>query len=76
MNIQELTPDPVSLAERVKMTKKLKNKKSSGYDQVFSYMITLFPPAYVECLEKCFNIWLQECRYPLFLENREVGYFK
>ena len=27
-------------------------------------MIKKLPPSYIDCLAKCFNIWLSECRYP------------
>ena len=26
-------------------------------------MIKKLPPSYIDCLAKCFNIWLRECRY-------------
>jgi hypothetical protein len=62
----KLQLEPVSVLEIQKLIKKLKNKKSSGYDDVSNYMIKMLPPAYVQCLTKCFNIWLQRCQYPEF----------
>ena len=50
----------------------MKNKKSSGYDQISNYMIKLLPPGYVHCLLKCFNDWLQEGRYPNFWKIAKV----
>ena len=56
--------EPISLPEIMKVIKKLKNKKSSGYYEVSNFMIKLLPPAYAQCLVKCFNVWLKECRFP------------
>ena len=67
-----LQVEPVSVFEMQKLIKKLKNKKSSGYDDVSNYMIKLLPPAYVQCLTKCFNIWLQRCHYPEFWKLAKV----
>lgn len=36
----------------LKLIYKLKNKKSSGYEQVSNYMIKIFPPAYKQRLVK------------------------
>ena len=33
-------------------------------DLVSNLMIKKLPPSYIDCLAKCFNIWLRECRYP------------
>ena len=63
---------PILLPEIVKFIKRLKNKKSSGYDQISNHMIKLLPPGYVHCLVKCFNDWLQECRYPDFWKIAKV----
>ena len=32
-------------------------------DLVLNLMIKKLPPSYIDCLAKCFNIWLRECRY-------------
>jgi hypothetical protein len=74
-NISKLIPDkqnPILLPEIVKFIKSLKNKKSSGYDQISNYMIKLLPPGYLHCLLKCFNDWLQECRYPDFWKIAKI----
>ena len=47
-----------------RLIKTLKPKKSSGFDQVSNYIIKKLPPNYIECLARCFNCWLKECRYP------------
>ena len=33
-------------------------------DLVSNLMIKKLLPSYIDCLAKCFNIWLRECRYP------------
>jgi hypothetical protein len=53
-----------SAAEISKLIKTLKPKKSAGFDLVSNLMIKKLPPSYIDCLAKCFNIWLSECRYP------------
>jgi hypothetical protein len=35
-------------------------------------MIKMLPPTYIECLVKCFNSWLKECRYPSFWKTAKV----
>jgi len=56
--------EPTTFFEVQKIIRKLKNKKSSGYDQVSNHMIKLLSPVYVQCLVKCCNHWLKECHYP------------
>ena len=53
-----------SIKEIMRITKKMKGKKSSGYDLVSNQIIKLLPPVYIECLVNCFNGWLKECRFP------------
>ncbi|CAF5021035.1 unnamed protein product, partial [Rotaria magnacalcarata] len=55
---------PVTVLEIRQTIKKLKNKKSAGYDQISNYMIKLLPPAYLEGLATCFNKWLEEGTFP------------
>jgi hypothetical protein len=55
----DLELEPTSTTEVNRLIKKMKGKKSAGCDQ----MIKMLPPSYVECLVKCFNCWLSECRY-------------
>mgnify|MGYP001151580594 FL=1 len=55
---------PTSTTEIKKLIKELKPKKSSGIDEISNWMIKKLPPAYVECLAKCFNIWLKNYTYP------------
>ncbi|CAF1313696.1 unnamed protein product, partial [Didymodactylos carnosus] len=65
--VLEASNEPVratSTFEITKYIKKLKGKKSTGYDSVSNYMLKLLPPGYVGCLTKCFNKWLTECSYP------------
>ncbi|CAF0995715.1 unnamed protein product [Didymodactylos carnosus] len=65
--VLETSNEPVratSIFEITKYIKKLKGKKSAGYDSVSNYMLKLLPPGYVDCLTKCFNKWLTECSYP------------
>ncbi|CAF3220284.1 unnamed protein product [Rotaria sp. Silwood2] len=50
--------------EITKYIKKLKSKKSSGFDLISNYMIKLLPPSYISCLANYFNVWLGEHRYP------------
>ena len=64
--------ESITLPEMIKVVRKLKNKRSSGYDQVSNYMIKLLPPAYIECLQKCFNTWLRECRFPDFWKSAKI----
>ena len=53
-----------SIREITKIIKKMKGKKSSGYDLVSNQIIKLLPPVYIECLVNCFNGWLKENRFP------------
>jgi hypothetical protein len=53
-----------SAYEVSRIIRKIKQKKSSGFDQISNHMIKLLPPTYVDCLVNCFNTWLRECRYP------------
>ncbi|CAF1590277.1 unnamed protein product [Didymodactylos carnosus] len=65
--VLETSNEPVratSIFEITKYIKKLKEKKSAGYDSVSNYMLKLLPPGYAGCLTKCFNKWLTECSYP------------
>ena len=50
--------------EITRCIKKLKPKKSTGFDLVSNFIIKRLPPGYIECLVNCFNVWLSECRYP------------
>ena len=56
--------DETSTAEISRLIKMLKQKTSAGFDLVSNLMIKKLPPSYIDCLAKCFNIWLRECRYP------------
>ena len=49
--------------EITKFIKKLKPKKSLGFDQISNFMIKLLPPSYTTCSVNCFNVWLAEDRY-------------
>jgi hypothetical protein len=53
-----------STAEIQRLIKMLKPKRSSWRDLVWNFMIKKLPPSYIECLAKCCNVWLTECRYP------------
>ena len=55
--------EPTTAFEITKYIKRLKPKKSSGFDQISNYMIKLLPPSYITCLANCFNVWLKEGRY-------------
>ena len=55
--------EPTSAFEIQKCIKKLKPKKSLGFDQISNYMIKLLPSSYVACLANCFNEWLREGRF-------------
>ncbi|CAF2132659.1 unnamed protein product [Rotaria magnacalcarata] len=56
--------EKTSTAEITRIIKTLKPKKSAGLDSVSNFIIKKLPPSYIECLAKCFNTWLNECRYP------------
>ncbi|CAF2046641.1 unnamed protein product [Rotaria magnacalcarata] len=56
--------EKTSIAEITRIIKTLKPKKSAGLDSVSNFIIKKLPPSYIECLAKCFNTWLNECRYP------------
>ena len=56
--------DETSTAEISRLIKTLKPKTTAGFDLVSNLMIKKLPPSYIDCLAKCFNIWLSECRYP------------
>jgi hypothetical protein len=56
--------EKTTVREVTLLIKKLKPKKSTGFDLVSNFMIKKLPPSYIECLVKCFNRWLNECRYP------------
>ena len=62
--ISEVRIEETSTVEIKRLIKTLKPKKSSGFDQVSNYIIKKLPPNYIECLARCFNWWLKECRYP------------
>ena len=64
LSISEETIELTSAFEITKFIKKLKPKKSSGFDQISNFMIKLLPPSYITCLVNCFNVWLKEGRYP------------
>ncbi|CAF4586260.1 unnamed protein product, partial [Rotaria socialis] len=68
----DIKVEKVASSEVTKIIKKLKNKKSSGYDQISNYIIKLLPPAYIDCLVKCFNVWLSEGRYPDFWKLAKI----
>ncbi|CAM4765951.1 unnamed protein product [Rotaria magnacalcarata] len=68
----DIKVEKVTSSEVTKIIKKLKNKKSSGYDQISNYIIKLLPPAYIDCLVKCFNVWLSEGRYPDFWKLAKI----
>ncbi len=54
----------MSTLEVTGCVKKLKPKRSSGFDLISNYMIKLLPSSYIGRLTKCFNVWLSECWYP------------
>ena len=56
--------EAISHSEISRLIRKMKNKKSAGYDGISNQMIKRLPPVYIECLVKCFNGWLRECRFP------------
>ena len=56
--------DETSTAEISRLIKTLKPKTSAGFDLVSNFMVKKLPPSYIDCLAKCFNIRLRECRYP------------
>ncbi|CAF4622203.1 unnamed protein product, partial [Rotaria socialis] len=56
--------EKTSTAEITRIIKTLKPKKSAGLDSVSNFIIKKLPPSYIECLAKCFNTWLNDCRYP------------
>ncbi|CAF3332049.1 unnamed protein product [Rotaria socialis] len=68
----DIKVEKVTSSEVTKIIKKLKNKKSAGYDQISNYIIKLLPPAYIDCLVKCFNVWLSEGRYPDFWKLAKI----
>jgi hypothetical protein len=68
----DLELKPTSRMEVTFLIKKMKGKKSSGVDQVSNQMIKMLPPTYIECLVKCFNSWLKECRYPSFWKTAKI----
>ena len=52
--------------------RKMKDKKSSGFDGISNHIIKMLPPLYMECLMKCFNVWLSDCNYPIFWKTAKV----
>lgn len=59
--------------ERVKETdateiklliKTSKSKKSTGFDLLSNFMIKKLPLSYIDCVAKCLNVRLRECRDP------------
>ncbi|CAF0993425.1 unnamed protein product, partial [Adineta ricciae] len=56
--------EPITQIEIKRLINKLKNKKSAGYDEISNHMIKLLPPGYIQCLTSCFNMWIEECRFP------------
>ena len=56
--------DETSTAEISRLIKTLKPKTSAGFDLVSNLLIKKLPPSYIDCLAKCFNIWLRQCRCP------------
>ncbi|CAF3305542.1 unnamed protein product [Rotaria socialis] len=68
----DIKVEKVTSSEITKIIKKLKNEKSLGYDQISNYIIKLLPPAYIDCLVRCFNVWLSEGRYPDFWKLAKI----
>ena len=54
---------PTNATEVKRIIQKLKPKKSSGHDSISNFMIKKLPPAYLECLSKCFNELLEEYQF-------------
>jgi hypothetical protein len=52
-----------SVYEIKRLIQGLKPKKSAGEDCISNWIIKKLPPAYVECLCKCFNDWLNNYQY-------------
>ncbi|CAF3407164.1 unnamed protein product [Rotaria socialis] len=67
----DIKVEKVASSEITKIIKKLK-KKSSGYDQISNYIIKLLLSVYIDCLVKCFNVWLSEGRYPDFWKLAKI----
>ena len=63
LSSSEETIAVTSAFEITKFIKKLKPKKSSGFDQISNFMIKLLPSSYITCLVNCSNVWLKESRY-------------
>jgi hypothetical protein len=61
-----------SVTEVTKLIKKMKGKKSSGQDQISNLIIKILPPSYIESLVNCFNIWLNDCKYPDFWKAAKI----
>ena len=67
MNKLELSNEKIEITnvrEIKQHISKMKQKKSSGFDQVSNFMVKRLPPSYISCLANCFNAWLREYRYP------------
>jgi hypothetical protein len=71
-NTPNLELGPTSVAEVKILIKKMKGKKSSGFDEISNQMIKMLPPTYIECLVNCFNTWLKDCKYPNFWKTARV----
>jgi hypothetical protein len=52
MNKIALSNDFVEIRKHIS---KLKQKKSSGFDTVFNFMIKKIPASFIYCLSNCFN---------------------
>ena len=56
LSISQETIELTSAFEITKFIKKLKPKKSSGFDQISNFMIKLLPSSYITCLVNCSNL--------------------
>jgi hypothetical protein len=54
---------PTNIREIKRLIQGLKPKKSAGEDNISNWIIKKLSPAYLECLCKCFNDWLNKHEY-------------
>ena len=73
LSVSEETIQFTSAFEITKFIKKLKPKKSSGFEQISNFMMKLLPQSYITCLVNCFNVWLNDGRYPDQCKLTKIG---
>lgn len=72
LNRSNVKIEPTNVLEIKKYIKKLKPKKSAGFDTVSNFMIKKISPGYINCLVNCFNTWIKSHKFPEFWKIAKI----